>query len=75
MSEESCKHAIGTATVEYQETVIHVDDRLMRYQHFCSWDFCPYCGKEVSEEVGEMHRSISANEEQWKEKYGSYLGG
>lgn len=74
MSENTCTHAIGIATVEYYPDVIHVGDRVMEYQHFDGWGFCPYCGIDASEYVAEMHRQIAKNEDEWEKKYGSRLG-
>lgn len=73
MSEE-CKHAIGIAEIEYHPDVICVGDRLMAYQHFGGWDFCPYCGKSVADEVAEMIRQIEENEVAWEKEHGARLG-
>lgn len=65
----SCNHAIGTAIVEYQKSVIHVGDSVENvHQHsFSRYTFCPYCGAEVVEEASKFEDEVDAKwEDFWK---------
>lgn len=46
----------------------------MEHNEFDGWQFCPYCGKEVRDEVAAMIESIESEEVGWEKEYGKRLG-
>lgn len=55
---ESCNHAVGTATVEYYEEIIHANREPDGQHAFSGWQFCPYCGEDITAAADAMYDAV-----------------
>lgn len=72
----SCNHLIGEGVVEYQTHLFHAEDefRSASEHSFTGFQFCPYCGEDISRISHAFDLQQRAHwEEFWKE-YGELHG-
>jgi hypothetical protein len=71
VEKDNCRHAIGTAEVEYQMDVIHEGSSTdaVHEDSFRAYTFCPYCGENVVNEAMEFEQKCSLK---WREFWVDY---
>jgi hypothetical protein len=69
-----CNHVIGTATVDYHESIIHAGREAKGQTNFQRFNFCPYCGEDVAPEASEMEKMVAEHWEEFWKWYGDLHG-
>lgn len=65
-----CTHAIGMATIEYHESIIHVGADATVQSGFEAFNFCPYCGDDVTAEAEVNAAAVRASWDAFWAEYG-----